>query len=507
MQSIKQIFHVPNIDNNFIHLGHPLVIPGKDRASAYNFVFDKFKSKLNTYKADKLSHAARLELIKSVFSSIPVYYMSNILFSKKFIAKLNAIIRNFWWTGVREEENSKAMCLRAWKDICAPKNEGGLGIRNIQAMNQTLILMAAWRIAEAPNDLLHAVLKSKYFHDSSIWRPNPNVPKSAFWASIHKVLPILKTHCFYQITQGGISVWSTPWCQQWSAIYDYLIIQETGYIYPAYVRDLWLPEQKAWNTQLIDNLFQQPFATIIKQTPLINSEEKDILCWRLTPSGKCNTKSAYRACLKRLQEQGEPAPRQVHPATVRLLQQIWRNKKLTPRVQTFGWRLLRRAVPTGARTGKYSTHISTLCSRCAVEETDIHLFFTCHFARVAWFSYPWFVRSEMLITDCNSMSQILIKLLSMNHPYATLENILTFMWCIWKSRNDNLFCRKPGAPYQVYQAARAIQQNMEMLDPTVDSILQIQANVKEDSTSKQATHATNYLPAIRTTIRTPRGKT
>jgi hypothetical protein len=60
---IKQIFQVPNMDTNFIHLGHPLIIPGKDRNAAYNFVLDKFKFKLSTYKADHLSHAARLELI------------------------------------------------------------------------------------------------------------------------------------------------------------------------------------------------------------------------------------------------------------------------------------------------------------------------------------------------------------------------------------------------------------------------------------------------------------
>jgi hypothetical protein len=122
-QSIKQVFPVADIDNNFVHLGHPLIIPGKDRTASYNFVFEKFKSKLSTYKADQLSHAARLELIKSVFSSIPVYYMSNILFTKKIIIKLTAIIRNFWWTGIREEINSRSICLRAWKDICAPKNE------------------------------------------------------------------------------------------------------------------------------------------------------------------------------------------------------------------------------------------------------------------------------------------------------------------------------------------------------------------------------------------------
>jgi hypothetical protein len=126
---------VPIIDKNFIHLGHPLILPGKDRAAAYNFVFDKFRSKLSTYKADKLSHDARLELIKSVFASILVYYMSNILFTKFFISKLTAIIRNFWWTGVGEETNATSLCLRAWKDICTPKNEGGLGIRNLQAMN------------------------------------------------------------------------------------------------------------------------------------------------------------------------------------------------------------------------------------------------------------------------------------------------------------------------------------------------------------------------------------
>jgi hypothetical protein len=69
--------------------------------------------------------------------------MSNILFSKKFIANINAIIRNFWWTGISSEPTTKALCLAAWKNICAPKAEGGLGIRNIQAVNHGLILSAA----------------------------------------------------------------------------------------------------------------------------------------------------------------------------------------------------------------------------------------------------------------------------------------------------------------------------------------------------------------------------
>jgi hypothetical protein len=65
------------------------------------------------------------------------------LFSKKFIAKINAIIRTFWWIGISSEPSSRALCLAAWKNIYAPKAEGGLGIRNIQAVNHGLILSAA----------------------------------------------------------------------------------------------------------------------------------------------------------------------------------------------------------------------------------------------------------------------------------------------------------------------------------------------------------------------------
>ena len=37
----------------------------------------------------------------------------------------------------------------------------------------------------------------------------------------------------------------------------------------------------------------------------------------------------------------------------------------------------------------------------------------------------------------------------MNHSYAYLPNILNFIRCIWKARNDFRFDRKKHLPYQV----------------------------------------------------------
>jgi hypothetical protein len=276
-----------------------------------------------------------------------------------------------------------------------------------------------------------------------------------------KVMPILQRHSFYQLAEGSVSIWSSPWCSAWQHVYDDLIIQQPGFQYPASPRDLWIPGEKAWDNNLVRSLFAQRTTDSILDTPILSVNEKDILCWKLTPNGKCSTKAAYKICLQVLQENGMPTPAPVSDDVKQILAQVWKAKDMIPRIKTFIWRILRRALPSGNRASRFSSHIEKDCCRCGVPETDMHLFFLCPFAKAAWFDKPWFLRTEVITQNVHSVALVIKSLFWLNHPEANLTSIATFMWCIWKARNDELFCRKKHKPQQMAMQAKALINNLE----------------------------------------------
>lgn len=103
----------------------------------------------------------------SNLSSLPIYYMSTILFSKTFVEKINIIIRRFWWVGVQVDNPTSPIAFHSWEDICQSKENGALGIRDLYSINKSLITHAAWNIVTNKNNLLTSIFKAKYFLNSS----------------------------------------------------------------------------------------------------------------------------------------------------------------------------------------------------------------------------------------------------------------------------------------------------------------------------------------------------
>lgn len=134
------------------------------------------------------------------------------------------------------------------------------------------------------------------------------------------------------------------------------------------------------------------------------------------------------------------------------------------------------------RVGKFSSHINKHCTRCNLQENDIHLFFTCPFAKAAWFLDPWYMNTEILAQHYEPIPAIINAILNSSHPHASITNIMTFLWCIWKARNDSLFGRKTNTPPQVHQAMQAIIRSQDLTSYTEG------AGANSKQTQDQAKH-------------------
>lgn len=70
--------------------------------------------------------------------------MSAIRLPKTVVDRLDARRRAFLWTG--EEKCHGSRCLLAWERVCQTKEDGGLGLKNLEDMNHSLLLKIAHRL-------------------------------------------------------------------------------------------------------------------------------------------------------------------------------------------------------------------------------------------------------------------------------------------------------------------------------------------------------------------------
>jgi hypothetical protein len=97
---------------------------------------------------------------------------------KGFCKELNSLLRKFWWGFSQDKKHN--LSFLAWDNICKPKALGGLGIRNMETMNLSLLAKLGWKIIAEPSLLWVAALSRKYFR-SGISFLNASFRLSASW--------------------------------------------------------------------------------------------------------------------------------------------------------------------------------------------------------------------------------------------------------------------------------------------------------------------------------------
>ncbi|KAL0282162.1 UNVERIFIED_CONTAM: hypothetical protein Sradi_7269400 [Sesamum radiatum] len=108
------------------YLGVPLVSSRLSVADCQPLI-QKVDRRLAGWNQLSLSFAGRVQLIKSVLSSLHTYWASVFILPKAVLKVIEERMRSFLWKGASGSGVAKV----AWEQICRPKKEGGLGIKRV----------------------------------------------------------------------------------------------------------------------------------------------------------------------------------------------------------------------------------------------------------------------------------------------------------------------------------------------------------------------------------------
>ncbi|KAF3973883.1 hypothetical protein CMV_002734 [Castanea mollissima] len=156
-----------------------------------------------------------------------------------------------------------------------------------------------------------------------------------------------------------------------------------------------LVNQEGWDLTKIRNTFDEATTQLIQKIPLSLLAPKDCWIWISNSSGEFSVKSAYWLS------------RNISPPTnqdaIRGL--IWKSK-IHERIKMHLWCIAANCLPTKACLARFCDLDDVICPLCKDdEESSLHLFISCPFARAVRFNSQWGLRLENL--NLNSPSHLI----------------------------------------------------------------------------------------------------
>ncbi|KAL0001694.1 hypothetical protein SO802_015475 [Lithocarpus litseifolius] len=360
------------------------------RVADFQDVIDRVQKKLQGWKAKLLSQAGRATLISFVLQALPLYTFSCFRIPNFVCAKLDEIVRCFWWG---HNVGDKKLHLVNWYKICQPKERGGLGIKKFNLINQALVAKQFWRIQHCLSSLLAKTFKAKYFPRSSLQDYKPKPHHSWTWRNIAVTQSPSLHQGRWLIGKGFLIPLSHPdWFQ------TTLQILRDNNLLGGYVADLIDQETGLWKVDLIRRLYQAPIAEEILQIPISKfSNMEDKLVWKFSNFGEYNVKKAYHMLQQNrspiCQDQGYYG---IHCSVWKLLWKV----KLPMKVLNFIWKLLHDSLLVFHKLRCRGIATSNVCLMCNEdEETANHLFLQCPFARAIWLGSSLGIRTSFSVTS------------------------------------------------------------------------------------------------------------
>jgi hypothetical protein len=142
----------------FKYLGLPIGANPNSEAT-WDPLVDNIRKRLFSWRNKHISLGGRIVLINSVLNAIPIFHLAFLKLPNKVRKKIVRIQREFLWGGVK---GGKKVNWVKWSVVCKGKNKGGLGVRDINLVNSSLLAKWRWRLLQPGLPLWKEVLVARY---------------------------------------------------------------------------------------------------------------------------------------------------------------------------------------------------------------------------------------------------------------------------------------------------------------------------------------------------------
>ncbi|KAL2252986.1 UNVERIFIED_CONTAM: hypothetical protein Sindi_0093300 [Sesamum indicum] len=320
-------------------------------------LISKIDARINGWEGISLSYAGRVQIIKSVLSALSLYWASAFILPKKVINEIEKRLRTFLWKGTTSSGYAKV----AWKDVCRPMDEGGLGFKDISTLNRALMSKKLCNVIQCDRTSIWVQwLYQDRLRERSIWTIREH-GGSWGWRKILRLRPFLRAIVDYQIGNGDrFFVWQDPWHHLGPLIERF----------PQGPRHLRLEESAKLSLVISAGEWQWPTITdfecleITHNLPLIFGGE-DRVVWRCD-EGQPTTQALYRLF--------------THPEPKVGWSSLLLGSLKIPRHSFILWLAILGKLPTTDKSWLSHLGVCILCDEGATESHP-HLFFQCRFSR------------------------------------------------------------------------------------------------------------------------------
>lgn len=145
-----------------------------------------------------LNMAGRLQLTNAVFSALPTFFMCSLRLPKSIIKQIDKYRKHCLWRG--SDINSKKPPKAAWSLVRKPKNEGGLGIIDIEKQSIALLTKNLHKFFNRLDIPWVQLIWEKHYRNGKL--PS-HIRKGSFWRRDNLKL----LDCFKSFASPPSSMW------------------------------------------------------------------------------------------------------------------------------------------------------------------------------------------------------------------------------------------------------------------------------------------------------------